>query len=347
MLRRLSRGGTAAAALVGALALGLLAFTVLGVGGGTPGPVAPAKGDATVYVPGRATSEVARASETLGLREGQGGGAEHAPVLAEHQPIAPARFDGPIAAYRRYAAGQVRALAPQAATLTAAVARGDRTAARTAWRAAYARYLRLGAVYGAFGDLDAAIDGLPGGLPRGDRDPGFTGLHRVEQVLWTAAPVRDARPATLRLQRDVVRLRRAVPRTEITSLDYATRAHEILEDAQRDFLSGTSVPWSGEGVLATASAATATAEVLRTLDPLLRGAQSHTLTAVGVQRLQHEIAAITAAHGGRVPALGELSHPERQRLNAATAWALEQLQALPDDLATEDAPAVPELKEHR
>ena len=44
------------------------------------------------------------------------------------------------------------------------------------------------------------------------------------------------------------RLRAAVRTVEITPLDYATRAHEILEDAQRDMLSGVDAPWSGAGL---------------------------------------------------------------------------------------------------
>lgn len=57
----------------------------------------------------------------------------------------------------------------------------------------------------------------------------------------------------------------------ITPLEYATRAHEILEDAVRDLLSGAAVPWSGEGVLATAAGVEATEEVISTLRPVLGG----------------------------------------------------------------------------
>ena len=63
---------------------------------------------------------------------------------------------------------------------------------------------------------------------------------------------------------------RCCPGSQIDPLDYATRAHEILEDAQRDLLSGTDVPWSGAGVLGTAAGVAATDEVIRTLMPLLR-----------------------------------------------------------------------------
>ncbi|MDQ6777837.1 MAG: hypothetical protein M3071_16860 [Actinomycetota bacterium] len=46
-------------------------------------------------------------------------------------------------------------------------------------------------------------------------------------------------------------------------LEYATRAHEILEDAQRDLLTEMDVRWSGEGVLGTAAGLAATNEVVR------------------------------------------------------------------------------------
>ena len=62
-----------------------------------------------------------------------------------------------------------------------------------------------------------------------------------------------------------------LPGVEIDPLDYATRAHEILEDAVRDQLSGTDAPWSGAGLLGTALAGVvATTEVLKTLAPVLQ-----------------------------------------------------------------------------
>lgn len=53
-------------------------------------------------------------------------------------------------------------------------------AAREAWLPAHLAYERLGAAYGASGDLDGTIDGGPEGLPDGVHDKGFTGFHRVE-----------------------------------------------------------------------------------------------------------------------------------------------------------------------
>ena len=100
--------------------------------------------------------------------------------------MTPEDYRRPIAAYKRYVGRQLGALLGEVDVLRAAIARRDLAAARAAWLEADARYESIGAAYGAFGDLDAAINGAPAGLPGGVRSPDFTGLHRIELALWAA-----------------------------------------------------------------------------------------------------------------------------------------------------------------
>ncbi len=74
-----------------------------------------------------------------------------------------------------------------------------------AWEATWSAYLHLGAVYGLFGSLDQAIDGMPDGLPGGDADPRFTGLHRLEMGLWGSAPPHSLVALADRLERNLKR----------------------------------------------------------------------------------------------------------------------------------------------
>jgi len=211
-----------------------------------------------------------------------------------------------------------------------------------AWREAFADYLRLGAVYGEFGDLDQAIDGRAGGLPKGTSDPHFTGLHRLEMGLFTDEPLSDLAPVADRLAADVDTLQKGVPTADLPPLDYATRTHEILEDAQRDFLSGADVPWSHEGVLATAAGADATDEALATLQPVLDTdvfTESHT----GMVKLQAALAAVRRDHGGTYPTNDQLSQADHERLDGAIGGALEALQDVPGALETTVPPPVPRI----
>jgi high-affinity iron transporter len=180
---------------------------------------------------------------------------------------------------------------------------------------------------------------LPGGAP----DASFTGLHRLEMGLWSGARIRSLVPVAGKLVDDLRSLRVVLPSVQITPLEYATRAHEILEDAQRDLLSGTHVPWSGQGVLGTAAGVDATLEVFHTLQPLLSGREN---TEADVRDelslLSAAIAQIHRNHSGW-PSLAQLSAREHELLNGTLAGALTALELLPGTLETKTAAPVPKL----
>ncbi|MFZ0040257.1 MAG: EfeM/EfeO family lipoprotein [Solirubrobacteraceae bacterium] len=258
------------------------------------------------------------------------------------QPAPVSFFRASIAYYRRYAERVAAKLGPQVKAIQVALAAGNRSGAQSAWKAAFAQYLSLGAVYGEFGRLNEAIDGLPGGLPRGVDDPRFIGLHRLEYGLWTGQPLGRLQPVAAQLRSNVRRLTQVLPTVGLPVTDYVTRAHEILEDAERDFLSGTSVPWSGEGVLATQASLDATEEVFHTLNALI-GQPLNSNIAGRLVILRRALATIRDDHAGRLPTLGALRAQERERLDGATAGALQALQAIPVYLNTTPVRPTPKL----
>jgi iron uptake system EfeUOB component EfeO/EfeM len=261
-------------------------------------------------------------------------------LVSDLSPIAPAAFAAPIAAYRAYAVRWSNATETAIAKLRRTLARGSRAAARSAWLAAWVSYVHLGAVYGLIGPLDHRIDGLPGELG----ETSFGGLHRIELGLWCGAPPASLQPLAASLARAVDTLPHAVATAQISPLDYATRGHEILEDAQRDFLSGLDVPWSGAGVAGTAAAVAATDEVIDTLAPLMSG-RDNTLIEVDneLALMRATLARIRGEHGGSWPALSQLTIAQREALNAATAGALVQLQEVPGTLETAQLAQPPSL----
>ena len=274
------------------------------------------------------------------------GAAPGATPAAPLTPVSPAAFAAPIAAYRAYAERWATTLRGEVPHLRDALAGGDRTTAEREWSLAFSDYLHLGAVYGLLpGTLDEQIDGLPHALPGpGAPTVPFAGLHRIEMGLWTGAPPASLAPWATRLQTDVATLERVLPSVKIDPLDYATRAHEILEDAQRDFLSGTDVPWSHAGVLATAAGVTATEKVVSTLTPLLEQ-RDGTLLDVNnwLYRLQGVFQRLRADHGGTLPTLGQLTFGERELLNGTLAGALVPLSQIPGSLETTPTPKIPKL----
>jgi high-affinity iron transporter len=261
-------------------------------------------------------------------------------------------FTGPIASYRAYAVDQLSGMEGQIANLEVALDANNRPAAEAAWRAGYVRYLRLGAVYldgetaalEELATLNQEIDGNASGLQGGASSPRFRGLHRIEYGLWTGAPPRSLLGLARRLALDVRRLRTVLPHVPIAPLEIATRAHEILEDAQRDLLSGADVPWSGEGVLGTAAGLEATEEVVSALHGVIPR-ETHIVAAVDTElaTLRSAIASIAAAHGGRVPANGQLTQHQAELLDGTLGGALEALSLVPGALETEKPPPIAQI----
>jgi iron uptake system EfeUOB component EfeO/EfeM len=335
---------TAIAAVCIALAV-FLVVTALGVGRHQTRPAVSAPYTLTPFAAYEARAPHVLSSTVINSAQGavQGAAATPPSVLP---PLPASVFNKPTAQYRAYAVGQLGLMEGQMRRLQSALAANNRTGAQVAWRATYARYLHLGAVYlvGPLATLDQAIDGNAGGLPGGTASPQFTGLHRIEYGLWTSAQPRTLLSQARQLNLNVHRLRGVVGKVSIEPLEYATRAHEILEDAARDLLSGADVPRSKEGVLATNAGLQATEEVITTLHPLLIG-RENTIPIVKTElaALRSVMASLAAAHGGRLPSNAQLTQAQTVLLDGTLGGTLEALSRVPGALETELPPQIPQI----
>jgi hypothetical protein len=282
---------------------------------------------------------------TINSVQGAVSGAPQTPP-SELPPLPASAFTKPIAQYRVYSGQQLGLMEGQIVRLEHSLAANDRVASRDAWRTVYASYMRLGAVYlaGEVAKLNQEINGNPGGLKGGAASPEFSGLHQIEYGLWGSAAPRTLLGSARQLGIDVHKLRILLPSVSVTPLEYATRAHEILEDAVRDLLSGTDVPLSGEGVLATDAGLDATKAVFQTLRPLLKGREDVTfIVPPELASLQSAMTTLAAAHGGQLPSNGELTQQQSELLNSRVGAALEALAQVPGALEAEPTPKIPTI----
>jgi iron uptake system component EfeO len=227
--------------------------------------------------------------------------------------------------YEDYVTAGLNTLLPEVKQLSADIAGGNLTAARTDWLTAHMQYNRLGGAYDAFGDLGDSIDGLPGDLPEGIDDPSFAGFHRIEYGLWNGQSAAELTGPAAGLVDNVGSLISAFPAEQVDPLDVGLRTHEILEDAVRFELSGQSDEGSGTSLATVSANIDGTETLLGILTPTLtprypalpqvRAALARLRTLVDAQR---------SPNGTWTP-LSRLGTAQREAINSAAGNAVELL----------------------
>lgn len=226
-------------------------------------------------------------------------------------------------AYIAYARAQLGRLASQVQTLRSTLASGNLAASRSRWLDAQVAWELVGASYNSFGDPGVAIDGFPSGLPKGPADPKFTGLHRIEYGLFHGQSPTSLVPATDRLLADITSLRKQVAEVASDPVDLTLRAHEILEDAQRDHLSGVdnfggnaAYPMTWANLQVTRTVWTQLATPIKS-----RNAKLFSQAEQAFDRLEAALAAVRVNGTWSTP--GQASVMQRAQINAALSEALE------------------------
>jgi iron uptake system component EfeO len=227
-------------------------------------------------------------------------------------------------AYEKYVLHALPGLAQATGRLRAALTRDDLSGARRAWLPAHLAFVRLGAAYGAFGDLAADIDERADGLPLGVHDPSWRGFHRIEFGLWHGEPAAALAPLAADLVSAVQRLEREFPHAQIDPSDVAIRAHEITEDAVEFELSGRDDYGSGSGLATVRADLDGTRVVLGMVRPLL-APRDFGLARLDAQldRTQRDLDAVR--NGGAWPAPAALPRADRERVNSDVSELAELL----------------------
>ncbi|WP_252395645.1 iron uptake transporter permease EfeU [Streptantibioticus parmotrematis] len=262
----------------------------------------------------------------------QASGHGDATTVAAVKPVTLKDLTGPNGQYQGYAAGVLKTLASDVAKIKADLGRNDTGAAKTDWLAAQLDWERVGASYDSFGDDGLAVDGLPDGLQGGVNDPGFTGLHRLEYGLYHGQSAKDLVPVADTLTANITKIQKNLTSDDLAGdpTNLPIRAHEILEDALRDHLSGIDDQGSGMAYAETAADVDVTRTVLGELTPLI-DARSPKLIGTVTGQLDTLDKALQATRDGNTwQSPDNTPQAQREQVNAAIGAALQTLSSVPD-----------------
>jgi len=248
------------------------------------------------------------------------------------RPVSVTDLADPSRQYQAYAAGQLRELAREVTRIEADLRRGDTAAAKSDWLSAQLDWERVGASYDSFGALGLAVDGLPDGLPGGVGDRHFTGLHRLEYGLWHGQSAASLLAVTATLASDVARVQVHLTSGDLAGdpADLPVRAHEILEDALRDHLSGMDDEGGGAAFAQTYADLQVTRVVLGYLTPLLNAREPGLADIAGGETDVLQQALLATRIGGRWVSLAAAPSAAREHVDSAIGALLETLAAVPD-----------------
>ena len=234
--------------------------------------------------------------------------------------------------YQRYAAAQLTDLAAQVTTIQSDLRRGDIATARQDWLAAQLDWERVGASYDSFGDLGLAVDGLPDGYPSGVNDKDFTGLHRLEYGLWHGQSAAELEQVTAVLATNVATVRKNLASGDLAGdpTNLPIRAHEILEDALRDHLSGMDDQGGGAAFAQTYADVQVTRAILGYLAPLIDARQPGLVTTLTTELDTLDQALLATHANGAWTSLGAAPQSAREHVDAAIGAELESAASVPD-----------------
>ena len=184
-------------------------------------------------------------------------------------PVTSAQLAPTVITYQGWVSARLNVLQGQAKTLDAALRRGDRAGAQTAWKQANSTWNTMGGAYGAFGDLGDAIAGTARSLPGGVHDAHWTGLLRIEYGLWHGQPPASLNKLSGQLQRDLGSLADNLKKTQFEPLDVVNRSHEITEDTLQQTLTGRQDYGAHVQLSDALAQLDGTSELLTVLHPLL------------------------------------------------------------------------------
>ena len=103
---------------------------------------------------------------------------------ALHAAVQPMALVQPITEYKLYVSQKLAQLVKETQAFTAAVKAGDVAKAKELFAPTRTHYEAIEPIAELFSDLDGSMDSRADDHEQAEKDPGFTGFHRIEYGLW-------------------------------------------------------------------------------------------------------------------------------------------------------------------
>ena len=158
--------------------------------------------------------------------------------LASFAATAPLDLVGPVSDYKIYVTEEIGELVTQTQAFTDAINKGDLATAKKLYAPTRVHYEAIEPIAELFSDLDKAIDARADDHEKQEKDPGFTGFHRIEYALWVEKSTKNVGPIADKLMADVLELQKRVATLTFPPEKVVGGAAVLMEEVAATKISG-------------------------------------------------------------------------------------------------------------
>lgn len=144
----------------------------------------------------------------------------------------------PIAEYKLYVADNTAELVKDTEAFVAAIKAGDVEKAKSLFAPTRTSYEAVEPIAELFSDLDVSIDARADDYEAGEKDPKFTGFHRIEYVLWEQNTTEGLEGYADQLQADVNELNARIAKLTFPPEVVVGGAAALMEEVAATKISG-------------------------------------------------------------------------------------------------------------
>ncbi|MEP7457537.1 iron uptake system protein EfeO [Phyllobacterium sp. SB3] len=152
--------------------------------------------------------------------------------------VAPLDLVGPIADYKIYVSENLEKLVADTKVFTDAVKAGDVDKAKSLFGSTRMSYEAIEPIAELFSDLDGSIDSRADDHEKAEKDPEFTGFHRIEYGLFAENSTKDLAPFADKLMADVTELNKRITELTLPPEKVVGGAAALMEEVAATKISG-------------------------------------------------------------------------------------------------------------
>ncbi len=255
---------------------------------------------------------------------------------AEAASKAPVDLTAPIAAYKSYVAQEVDQLTIKTKAFTDAVIAGNLTQAQKLYAPARVHWERSEPAAEAFSDLDGTMDQRADKFELKEKDPKFTGWHRLELILFQDKTTKGTKELATQLMKDTLELQKRMKTIAIEPKTMVGGAASLIEEVAANKISGEEDRYSRTDLWDFAANVDGSQRIVELLRPMLQTANPELL-----KRVDSNFAKVNTGLGkyktpdGGYQAYDKLKDPDRKDLKAAITLLAEDLSKLRGTLGVE------------